>query len=422
VDIEIDGREFPVSLFLVTVASSGERKTSSDAIVLAPVKEYERGQIEGHNEAYKDWQAELLRLKTKKKGQVLDHRAIMDHEDNKPPYPMMLTKEPSYEGLVRSLHEGLHCMGLFSDEAGRFIGGYAMNEENILKTAAGLSEIWDGSEITRTRGADKQIFTLHDRRLSMHLMLQPIVAYKILNNPLLLGQGFLPRCLVVQPRSRIGSRMYVAENTREHDAVKAMSERFTHLLRLARPGRRRLLRLSPEAKAYWIELHNEFETEATKKYEPIQAMTCKAAEQVARIAGVLTFLDDENAEVIGLEAVERSAALMGFYLDEALRIQQIAEEDQQIRLAEKLLEWAFREKDRNIVATHEEEDGVLLFHTQGLLQKGPNKLRSKAKAERVLKLLHEHGLAKKLPPMKIGDVERKEVWAVRRYADDADLG
>ena len=40
IDVEIDGREFPVSLYLITVAVSGERKTATDRIVLAPVKRY----------------------------------------------------------------------------------------------------------------------------------------------------------------------------------------------------------------------------------------------------------------------------------------------------------------------------------------------------------------------------------------------
>ena len=46
IDVEIDGREFPVSLYLITVAASGERKTATDKIVLAPVKKYERQLVE----------------------------------------------------------------------------------------------------------------------------------------------------------------------------------------------------------------------------------------------------------------------------------------------------------------------------------------------------------------------------------------
>jgi len=423
IDVEIDGREFPVSLYLITVAVSGERKTATDKIVLAPVKAYERKLLDDYKEELKEWSVDLAKLKVKPKGEAVDVGSIMDHEEGKPPYPMMFTKEPSYEGLIRSLHDGLPSMGLFSDEAGRFIGGYAMSDENMLKTASGLSEIWDGSEITRTRGADKQTFVLYDRRLAMHLMLQPIVAYRIIANPLLMGQGFLPRCLVVYPKSRIGSRLYVEVNTREHPAVIAMSQRFTKLVQKGmklktKEKSQRNVKLDPDAKAYWVQLHNEFEAKSGKEYEPIQAMACKAADQTARLAAVLAYLDHSSLTSIPLNTVERAASLMDFYLNESLRLQEISEEDQQIKLAEKCLEWAFKEPDTKIARRSKDESNAIQFHMQGFLQKGPNPLRTKAKAERILKFLHDHGLARKLPTTKFGDKDRKEAWEVRRYEID----
>lgn len=419
IDVEIDGREFPVSLYLITVAASGERKTAVDKIVLTPVKQYERKLLEKHDQDFIDWSVKLAGLKIKKKGQSLDIEAIMMHEAEKPAYPMMLTKEPTYEGLIRSLHEGLPSMGLFSDEAGRFIGGYAMSEEHVLKTAAGLSEIWDGSEITRTRGAEGQTFVLHDRRLAMHLMLQPIIAYRIITNPLLMGQGFLPRCLVVQPQSKIGSRMYVEASTRDHPAVQAMAARFTALLEKGmtiKKGEKSQLNvtLDLDAKAYWVELHDEFEADSSSKYEPIQAMACKAAEQVARIAAVLAYLDNSELRSIPREAVERAASLMGFYLNESLRLQQISDEDKQIKLAESCIEWAFRELDKSAVQCVEGDAETKQLNLRGLLQRGPNQLRTKAKAERTLKFLHDHGLSRKLQTTKFGDVETKEAWEIRK--------
>ena len=419
IDVQIDGREFPVSLYLITVAASGERKTATDRIVVSPIKKHERKLLSQYNDDFKTWSVTLEELKTKEKKKPLDRRAIMDHEEEKPTYPMLLTKEPTYEGLVRSLHDGLPSMGLFSDEAGRFIGGYAMSEENILKTAAGLSELWDGSEITRTRGADKQIFVMHDRRLAMHLMLQPVVAYRIISNPLLMGQGFLPRCLVAQPESRIGSRMYIEASTRDHPAVVEMCQRLTALIERRMTLQQdeksqRNIKLDADAKAYWIELHNEFEVAAAKEYESIQAMACKAGEHVARIAAVLAYLDNDDLNSIPLGAVERAVSLTGFYLNESLRLQQIAEEDQQIQFAEKCLEWAFNENDQTVVQWSD-DNKAMQFHMQGFLQRGPKRLRTKAKAERVIKLLHDHGLARKLPTTRFSGTDRKEAWEFRKY-------
>ena len=65
---------------------------------------------------------------------------------------MLTTEEPTYEGLVKLLDGGWPSVGLFSDEGGRFLGGFAMSEEQRIKTMAGLNSLWDGQPITRTRG------------------------------------------------------------------------------------------------------------------------------------------------------------------------------------------------------------------------------------------------------------------------------
>ena len=62
--------------------------------------------------------------------------------------------EPTFEGLVKLYGIGRPALGLFSDEAGGFIGGHAMNSDNRLKTMAGLSRLWNGEPIDRTRAGD----------------------------------------------------------------------------------------------------------------------------------------------------------------------------------------------------------------------------------------------------------------------------
>ena len=149
-------------------------------------------------------------------------------------------------------------------------------------------------------------------------------------------------------------------------------------------------------------------------------MACKAAEQVARIAAVLAYLDDDEVQSIPIGAVKRAAALMSFYLKESLRLQQIAEEDKRIKLAGKCLEWAFNEKNTTVVQWNQDKK-AMQFHMEGFLQRGPNQLRTKAKAEHIFKFLHDHGQARKLPTTKFGGVERKEAWEVRKFEHDQNI-
>jgi hypothetical protein len=40
------------------------------------------------------------------------------------------------------------------------MGGHGMNQDNQLKTAAGLSELWDGIRISRVRATDETTFCM----------------------------------------------------------------------------------------------------------------------------------------------------------------------------------------------------------------------------------------------------------------------
>ena len=118
--------------------------------------------------------------------------------------PLVLAEEPTYEGIVKYFSaDGQPSIGLFSDEGGRFFGGHAMNRDNLLKTLAGLSSLWDGKEISWMRAGDGDML-LYGRRLSLHLMMQEVVLSQLISNPIFDLQGFLPRCLIAFPQSMAG--------------------------------------------------------------------------------------------------------------------------------------------------------------------------------------------------------------------------
>ena len=86
------------------------------------------------------------------------------------------------------------------------LGKLELQVRPVIERAIGL---WMGDAIKRTRQGDG-IFTLFGRRLSLHLMVQPKVAYELLADPLASDTGFLPRCLICEPASTIGTRLHLA--------------------------------------------------------------------------------------------------------------------------------------------------------------------------------------------------------------------
>lgn len=85
------------------------------------------------------------------------------------------------------------ALGVFTAEGGMFTAGHGMNDDNRLKTAAMLSELWDGKPIKRVRALDG-VTILPGRRLALHVMIQPDAAAGFLCNETLRDQGLLSRC------------------------------------------------------------------------------------------------------------------------------------------------------------------------------------------------------------------------------------
>lgn len=83
-----------------------------------------------------------------------------------------------------------------------------MSADNRLKTAAAMSNLWDGAPFDRVRSLDG-VSIMVGRRVSAHLMMQPGVADRFLGADDLADQGLLSRLLLAAPNSTAGTRYEV---------------------------------------------------------------------------------------------------------------------------------------------------------------------------------------------------------------------
>ena len=399
-NIYIDGRIYPLSLFTLTVAESGDRKSAVDSIVLKPVRDYEKMLKVSFDEEKRRYKNKLDVWK-KQREQILRGGSDrleadlnkMDSEPAAPLEPYLLLEEPTYEGLVKLYAVGQPSMGLFSDEGGRMLGGHGMGKDNLLKTACGLSSLWDGKPITRIRGGDENLL-LYGKRLSMHLMIQEVVFKTVLQNELLLGQGLIARCLIVAPTSNAGERPYNPIDISQDSVVVEFYQRVSTILDqpfpIANSGPEnelapRSLMLTASAKKRWEEFHNEVDKalRLDGAYHVVRRSANKAAEQVLRMAGLLTLVENFDAPHISLDAVEKAIDLMRFYLDEALRITDVSFSDPDLDLAQAVLNWMKKN------ASQQGKEKV--FSLSEIYQRGgPRGVRNKKAAERVMFILEEH--------------------------------
>jgi Protein of unknown function (DUF3987) len=390
------GQRRPLSLFFATVAATGDRKSTADNEALWPIHKREKALRDEHDEAMKTWRIEHAAWAAEKRkieGKVnitLSGRrellTILGAEPTKPLEPMLVDGSPTIEGIVKNWTNLHPALGIFTAEGGIFTGGHAMNDDNRLKTAAALSELWDGKPVKRVRATDG-VSIFPGRRLAMHIMIQPGASGAFLCNEALRDQGLLSRVLVAQPESLAGTRLYLERQPDDTKAINAYGARLLSILEteptLAEGKRNqlepRVLSLSPEASAAWKEFHDHVETQCGKggNLSPIKDFAAKAAEHAARIAGVIAIVEDIYTDQIGAGAMHGALTIADWYLAEACRLQQAGMTNPRLRRAKALLEWL-----------QARPDGRATFRE--ILRLGPNQTRSKDLAEEALAILKAH--------------------------------
>lgn len=414
-NIEIDGRTVPLSIFLLTVAESGDRKTATDNAALGPIYEYQKMLQAVYREDVVRYQNEHEQWEAKKKEALKDH-ANKQRFDERPPIPplrsLMLIDEPTYQGLIKYLSIGQPGIGLFSDEGGKFIGGHSMNRENQMQTIAGLSLFWDGKSVPWVRAGDGDMI-LYGRRVSLHLMVQEVILEELMGNRLLENQGFLPRCLIAFPITTAGNRRYVEQNYREDPAFYRYQERINQLLDRKLPVgplpapqnelHPRALYLTVEAKRIWVRFHDEIDKQLAPKQrlEFVKRFASKAAEHVLRLAGILAMIDEPDTNKIEEDYIERGIKLVNYYLSEILRIQGYLTINPELVLAQKTLE-------------HFWDRGQKMVPLADVYQKGPSSIRQAKKARDIMRILQEHGWAEACSKgIVIEGKKHQEAWRIK---------
>ncbi|MCL6286023.1 YfjI family protein [Ruegeria sp. 2012CJ41-6] len=406
-DVETLGGTAPASLFCLTVARSGERKSGCDKLVLVALRQYEHDktlefQIDfaRYEAAKKLWdarQANLIKAAAGSGGNAIKAQADLEAmtPPPKPPVePSRTSPDPTFEGLVKSFFTGFPAKGLFTDEGGSFFGGHAMNSENKLKTCSGLSSFWDGSPINRTRAGDG-VGTLWGRRLAAHMMATPVAVRPLLADPIANGQGFLARFLITEPQSEIGYRLRDGYDPKSDLALNQFGARLTSIISTEPPlkeGTQNQLELEPLAvngearKLLW-----DYYCATEQAQRPggdlshVTAHASKSAEQAARIAAVMTLWGSLDAREVSAEAMSNGIALAQYYLSEASRLADAAVISEKTEQAEALRLW---------LQSSWTEPEIL---PGDVAQLGPNGLRETAKAKEAMSTLAQYGHLVQLP-------------------------
>ncbi len=410
------GQEKPLSCYFQTLLETGGRKTACDTEALKPIRQFETKLREEYEttlpsyinakEAY-----EYAYEAAKKKGKG-DRSAIeaalnfLGPAPNSPPHYMLTSTEPTFEGLCQHYTIGHSSLGIFATEGGQFIGGHSMNQEAKLRTATALSNLWDGEAIRRVRKGDG-VQELRDKRLAIHLQVQPDVASVMLSDRMLLSQGLLSRFLITAPDSLAGTRMWKDQNV----SNKGVMDRYnTHLIGIMEAGLKRemkLLALTPDARGLWIAYANSVETDLTPggALESIAGLANKLPEHAARLAAVLAIITDQEAGEITRDHLASGIELTKHYAAEALRLFGASNIDAHLLIAQRLYNWL------STTWLKEEQSGLVSL--PDIYQRAPiTAIRDKKAAMRIVEILVDHGYLTHNGPAETNGNARRETWKI----------
>jgi hypothetical protein len=421
------GHVKPLSEFFASIAASGERKSAVDHEALLPVcdreaelrKHYGTERLDYDN-AKTAWEKAREAAVKVAKGDRFRIKQALDALGPAPPpplEPLLTCAEPTYEGLVRLLAVGQPSIGVFSAEGGQFVGGHGMADDAKLRTAAGLSSLWDGDAIKRIRASDG-ITVLPGRRVAMHLMVQPDVAAIWFSDRLLLDQGFLSRVLVTAPEAASGTRMWRVSSPESDAALKRYGKRLQKILEMPLPLAEgmhnelapRVLSLSPDARRLWIAFYDHIERRLSSggELEPVRGLANKLPEHAARIAAVLALINDFEVSEITVDEMQAAIELTQHYVAEAMRLFGASRVSGELREAQFLKAW-LETTWLNRETTSPAKD---LISLPDIYQRGPNAIRDKAHAHRAVTILADHGWLAPADAGKIDGIMRRETWRI----------
>jgi len=302
------GTGCPVSLNLFIIASSGERKSSTIEAIAKPV-----------------------------------YKAISHATDNR---RQMIIQDVTVDGMIVGLIERCASQFLLALEGAALLGGHAMKAENLGRFLGTVSSLYSGEIISRTRVTGHHY--AEDRRLSVTLYTQPLVAMEFLSSAMVMQQGLGNRFLYSRPASLLGSRQFDEIELDDAPLYQQYCEKITELANLpwetnphTEGVQTRTVRMSPGAKAIWVAFYNALERAAGPGGDLAghAGYVTRYPEQVMRMAALLAMLDDPNAEIISEDVMQRATELGHYYLDSAMDAFNDVPASMDEHNAEILLDW-----------------------------------------------------------------------------------
>lgn len=391
----------PSSLFIITVAESGERKTATDNIFIQTIRDFEaerrqyhRTKLQSYESKRSVWEFQKKELERSLRFEIREGNGetepIREHLEellkNKPVAPLqirLLYSDSTSEALLENLAFLWPSGAIHSSEASTVMSG------RTLHKLGPLNELWDGDSYIPVDRKKSDSFELKDARLSISLMiqLQPFIEFLSKKNGLAINIGLTSRFLVAMPTSTQGFRKIgKIPDTEKSNPTSALSHFKDTLLHWLKISERQTLDGTPlqefsfdeAAGEAYLEILSRIESAIAPggEFEEHGAIASKLGNNLARIAGLIQAFENKNNSIT-YNSLSTASQILYWYTCQHIKFvknfkNELTDED----MGNMLLEW---------LRDHPNSCGAPQFRLSQLYKSVSNPIRGK---ERVLRAVH----------------------------------
>ncbi|HEH8515170.1 TPA: DUF3987 domain-containing protein [Pseudomonas aeruginosa] len=316
IDVERPGKIIgPVSLMVISMAQSGERKSTVESMFMGVIRIFVINALKAHEKELLVWRIKSEAWEARKRKII---KEMSNHSENEPAYKHFENElihhhelkperprafNPIYEdattaALLKGMRLDCPWAALTSSEGISALKG-------VFNDFGKINALWTGSTIDVAR-ASVDGCSLTDARLTIGIMIQPQVLKEYLEEKgdRARSVGLLSRALVFNPESTQGKR-FINKRPTNKEVIARYQSRAKQLLekcvqRLQNiTGDKEVINFSSDAAKYWTESYNKIEYELQKggKYERSKDHASKLSENIARVAALLHYFEFGNGTI-----------------------------------------------------------------------------------------------------------------------------
>lgn len=311
----------------------------------------------------------LDREKKAQKKYIIDRRAYYSlpakdkRVEPEPTNPTTLFKKGTTQGITKAMSESVFkSFAWQTTEGAMVLGGYSLTSDTMGESLGVINNLIDQGETSSTLNGNDEPEIVIDKRFSVDLSIQNVMAKKSLHNETLRLQGFLARFLFAAPEP-----LPVRKVTKELRRIKASEDvaiiAFNKLLeRLKYPlhtetnpfsDDRTLFFKDDAADTLHIDFENFINTAADEggKYHSIRPNALRMIQYSLRVATVLAYFTPK-LDFIDVKTMQGAIDLCTYSLDEWIRYYGKEEETD----SDLMLKWLLKQKSGKIlkssISTH----------------------------------------------------------------------